>query len=155
MSTDADRNAGGAADADAGAGAPDNARQRGARRRSWIVPVTAAVMGAAFLAIYLGHHNVGMAVSGLLIMLAYAAVLVIGSRRSEAVSLLRGETGDERARSIEQRASALTLHVLALVLVGGYIVALIRGHESGTWAGLCAVLGGTYLLSTVVLTRRG
>ena len=71
-----------------------------------------------FLAIYLGHHNVAMAVSGLLIMLAYAAVLVFGSRRSEAV-------------------------------------ALIRGDESTTWAGLCAVLGGTYLLSTIVLTRRG
>ena len=36
-----------------------------------------------------------------------------------------------------------------------YAAVLVRGHESATWAGLCAVLGGTYLLSTVVLTRRG
>ena len=96
-----------------------------------------------------------MAVSGLVIMLVYAAILVLGSRRSEAVALLRGETGDERRRAIELRASALTLHVLTLVLVGGYLVTLIRGHESMTWAGLCGVLGGTYLLSTIVLTRRG
>jgi len=143
MSTDADRNAEG------------SGRDRGRRRGSWTVPVTAALIGGLFLVIYLAHHDAGMAVSGLIIMLAYAAILVLGSRRSEAVALLRGESGDERRRSIELRASALTLHVLTLVLVGGYIVTLIRGRESMTWAGLCAVLGGTYLLSTIVLTRRG
>ena len=64
-------------------------------------------------------------------------------------------TGDERRRSIEQRAAAVTLHVLSVVLVGGYFVSLVRGRESATWAGLCAVLGATYLLSTIVLIRRG
>ncbi|MEY9864004.1 hypothetical protein ABH935_009658 [Catenulispora sp. GAS73] len=150
MSTDADTEAGG--------GEPEQNERKGrggVPRGPWTVPVTAAVMGGVFLAIYLSHHDVGMAVSGLVIMIAYAAVLVFGSRRSEAVALLRGETGDERRRSIELRASALTLHVLTLVLVGGYLVSLIRGHESMTWAGLCAVLGATYLLSTIILTRRG
>ena len=142
-------------------GGNGNDRQSGGRvlpatrRGSWTVPVTAILIGAVFLAAYLAHHDVAMAVSGLAIMLAYAAVLVLGSRRSEAVSMLRGETGDERRRSIEMRASALTLHVLTLVLVGGYVVTLIRGEESMTWAGLCGVLGATYLLSTIVLTRRG
>lgn len=140
---------------DADGGTESGRRDRGTPRGSWTVPVTAIVIGGAYLAIYLGHHNVGMAISGLAIMLAYAAVLVFGSRRSETVALLRGESTDERRRSIEQRAAALTLYVLALVLVGGCLVALIRGKESSTWTGLCAVLGGTYLLSTVVLTRRG
>ncbi|WP_370373863.1 hypothetical protein [Catenulispora sp. GP43] len=117
--------------------------------------MAATAFGGAYLAIYLGHHNVAMAVSGLVIMLAYAAVLVFGSRRSEAVALLRGESGDERRRSIEQRAAALTMYVLALVLVGGSLIALIRGKDTATWTTLCAVLGGTYLLSTIVLTRRG
>ena len=152
MSTDADTEAGGG---EPEQNEPNAGNRRGGMRGSWTVPVTAAVMGGAFLAIYLGHHDVGMAISGLVIMVAYAAVLVLGSRRSEAVALLRGETGDERRRSIELRASALTLHVLTLVLVGGYLVSLIRGHESTTWAGLCGVLGGTYLVSTIVLTRRG
>ncbi|MEZ0112832.1 hypothetical protein ABH920_006856 [Catenulispora sp. EB89] len=150
MSTDADTGTGG--------GEPEENERKGrggVARGPWTVPVTAAVMGGVFLAIYLGHHDVGMAISGLVVMVAYAAVLVFGSRRSEAVALLRGETGDERRRSIELRASALTLHVLTLVLVGGYLVSLIRGHESTTWAGLCGVLGATYLLSTIVLTRRG
>jgi hypothetical protein len=118
------------------------------------VPVTAILIGGAYLAIYLGHHDVVMAVFGLLVMLGYAAILVFGSRRSEAVALLRGETGDERRRSIEQRAAALTLYVLAVVLVGGCLISLIRGRESSTWTSLCAVVGGTYLLSTIVLTRR-
>lgn len=152
MSTDADMHGEGA---EGTGNAEGTGRGQGLRRGAWTVPVTAAVMGAAFLAIYLAHNNTAMAVSALLIMLVYAAILVFGSRRSEAVALLRGETGDERRRSIEQRAAALTLYVLALVLVGGSIVSLIRGEESMTWAGLCAVLGGTYLLSTIVLTRRG
>ena len=142
MSMDADTNAEG------------NEPEKGTRRGAWTVPVTAAVMGLAFLVIYLAHDDTAMAVSGLALMLAYAAVLVFGSRRSEAVSLLRGESPDERARSIEQRAAALTLHVLAVVLVGGYLVSLARNTGETTWAGLCAVLGGTYLLSTIVLTRR-
>lgn len=153
MSTDADTEAGGGVPEQGGRTGRNG--RRGGRRGSWTVPVAAAVMGGAYLAIYLNHHEVGMAVSGLVIMVAYAGVLVFGSRRSEAVSMLRGETGDERHRSIEQRASALTLHVLTLVLVGGFLVSLIRGHESMTWAGLCAVLGATYLLSTIILTRRG
>lgn len=143
MSTDADTN-------------PEGTKQKkGFCHGSWTVPVTSAVLGATFLVIYLAHDDTAMAVSGLALMLAYAAVLVFGSRRSEAVSLLRGESPDERARSIEQRAAALTLHVLAVVLVGGYIVSLARNTGETTWAGLCAVLGGTYLLSTIVLTRRG
>lgn len=148
MSTDADTDAGGGREENCGRG-------RKSRGGPWTVPVTAAVLGGAYLAIYLGHHDVAMAVSGLVIMLAYAAVLVLGSRRSEAVALLRGESGDERRRSIEQRAAALTMYVMTLVLVVGGLIALIRGKDTSTWTTLCAVLGGTYLLSTFVLTRCG
>ncbi|MBS2533369.1 DUF2178 domain-containing protein [Catenulispora sp. NF23] len=140
---------------DADAEAEGTARGRGGRRGSWIVPVTAIVMGGVFLAIYLGHHDIGMAVAGLVVMLGYAVVLVFGSRRSEALSLLRGQSSDERGRSIEQRASSVTLHVLVMVLVGGFIVSTVRGHGQDTWANLCAVAGGVYILSTIVLTRRG
>jgi len=58
MSTDADRNAEG------------SGQERGRRRGSWTVPVTAALIGGLFLVIYLAHHDAGMAVSGLIIMLA-------------------------------------------------------------------------------------
>ena len=86
MSTDADKSA------------ADREREPGRRRGSWTVPATAAVIGGLFLAIYLAHHDAAMAVWGLVIMLLYAAVLVLGSRRSEAVALLRGETGAEGER---------------------------------------------------------
>jgi hypothetical protein len=156
MSTNADSETQGSAEArEAGGAEGAEAGKGGSRRGAWTVPVTGVVMGAAFLAIYLGHHDVGMAVFGLVLMVGYAVFLVFGSRRSEAVSLLRGESGDERARSIAQRAAALTLYVLTVVLVGGYLVAVIRGSGETTWATLCGVLGATYMLSTVVLTRRG
>lgn len=143
MSMDADRHA-------------EGGGQKGCGRLgAWTVPVTTVVLGVAFLVIYLGHGNTGMAVSGLVIMLAYAVVLVLGSRRWEALSLLSGRTTDERGRSIEQRASSVTLSVLSVVLVGGYVVSIIRGTGEMTWASLCGVLGGVYLLSTFILTRRG
>ena len=45
----------------------------------------------------------------LAIFLAYGGFLVLTSRRSETAALLRGEPGDERARSIQVQAAAAYL----------------------------------------------
>ena len=122
---------------------------------AWAVPAFAVLGGGVLMAIFLAHHNVAMAVVECAIVVGYAAVLVLGSRRSEAAALLRGQFDDERRRTVEQRAAALTMHVLACVLVGGFIVSLIRDTGAMTWATLCAVAGFVYIGSTIVLTRRG
>ena len=96
-----------------------------------------------------------MAVAGFAIMAAYAIVLVLASRRSEGAALLRGEVTDERRAAIAQRASAVTLYVLIVVLLGGFVTQLVRGHSGHPWDLLCAVLGGTPHRPTVVFARRG
>jgi hypothetical protein len=69
--------------------------------------------------------------------------------------LLRGETTDERRNEISKRASVFTLHVLVVVLLGGGLVELIRGHDAQPWALLCAVGGVSYVVGIVVFSRRG
>lgn len=125
------------------------------RGQRWAVPAVGLAVGVGYVAIFLARHDPGMAVAGFVIMAAYVLLLVVASRRSEAVALLRGETTDERRHAINQRAAAVTLHVLALVLVGGFMTELIRGHSGHPWDWLSAVLGATYILATVSFSRRG
>ncbi|MBW8804580.1 MAG: DUF2178 domain-containing protein [Catenulisporales bacterium] len=127
----------------------------GSRGERWAVPALGLAFGVAFPAILLARHDVPMAVTALAIMIAYVAVLVFGSKRWEAAAVLRGQTTDERRQAIDQQAAAMTLRVLALVLSGGYVVSLVRGTGESTWAALGAVLGGVYIGSTILLTRRG
>lgn len=125
------------------------------RGQRWTVPVLGLVIGVGYVAVFLARHDPGMAVAGFVIMAAYVLVLVLASRRSEAAALLRGETTDERRHAITQRASVVTLHVLLVALLAGFVTELVRGHSGHPWDLLCALLGGTYILSTVFFSRRG
>lgn len=126
-----------------------------ARRQRWIVPVVGLAMGVGYVAIFLARGDPGMATAGFVIMAAYVAILVLASHRSEAAAMLRGETADERRRAISDRASAATLHVLVVGLLAGFVTELVRGHSGHPWDLLCALAGGTYILTTVVFSRRG
>lgn len=125
------------------------------RGRRWVVPAVGLALGVGYAAIFLARHDPGTAVAGCLVMAAYVLLLVVASRRSEAVALLRGETTDERRHGISQRAAAFTLHILVLVLMAGFVTELIRGHSGHPWDWLCGVLGATYIIATVAFSRRG
>jgi uncharacterized membrane protein len=125
------------------------------RGQRWAVPATGLAIGVGYVAIFLARDDPEMAVAGFVIMAAYVLVLVVVSRRSEAVALLRGETTDERRSAIQQRASAFTLHVLVLVLLAGFVTEMIRGKSGHPWDLLCAVGGVTYIIATVTFSRRG
>ncbi|MGP3980633.1 DUF2178 domain-containing protein [Streptomyces sp. KR80] len=124
------------------------------RGQRWAVPAMGLLIGVGYVAIFLARNDPGMAAAGFVIMAAYTLFLVVASRRSEAIALLRGEATDERRQAISQRASAFTLHVLGLVLLAGFVIELIRGHSGHPWDLLGAVLGATYILSTVFFSRR-
>lgn len=125
------------------------------RNARWVTPVTGLLLGLVYLVVFLARHEVEMAVFGLVAMVGYVVFLALFSGRWEAAALLRGDVTDERRRTIDQQAAALTLRVLSVVLVGGFIVSAARGADETTWAAMCAVLGAVYIGSTIVLTRRG
>ena len=82
--------------------------------------------------------------------------LVVASRRSETVALLRGGLDDERRESINLRANAVTGVVLTVVLVGGFVVSLVTdGPDTAVWSALCAVAGVTFTASTAWYSARG
>jgi|tagenome__1003787_1003787.scaffolds.fasta_scaffold20536648_2 class 3 adenylate cyclase len=117
-------------------------------RSRWGVPAFAVVFGVGVFVIQAVNGDPAGGVVSLAIMLAYAAVLVAASRRSETVSLLRGEVPDERAEQIQLRAGAATGYLLVTVLVGGFVVCLATGSDQiNVWARLCALSGVTYLAS--------
>ena len=56
--------------------------------RRWMVPGLCVVFAIAYAAVFLAHHRPALAAAGAGVMLAYGAVLVIFSRRSEAELLI-------------------------------------------------------------------
>jgi uncharacterized membrane protein len=90
------------------------------------------------------------------VFVVYGGFLFAFSPRSEVVSMLSGEVGDERQRSINEKASAATFSVLVVVLVVGFVVATALGSDLAmVFADLSAFAGLTWLCALVVLTRRG
>jgi membrane associated rhomboid family serine protease len=124
-------------------------------RSRWTVPAFAVVFGVTVLAIQAANGDPAGGVVSLGIMLVYAGILVVTSRHSETVSLLRGEVPDERAELIQLRAAAMTCYVLVTVLVAGFVVSLARGSDQvSVWANLSALTGLTYLASLLWVRRR-
>jgi hypothetical protein len=67
----------------------------------------------------------------------------------------RGSERDERRVLIDLRASAFAFHVVVIVSLTMTFIGLARGHWSGTWAIVTAVVGGAYIAGIVVFSRRG
>lgn len=128
---------------------------RRTRRTRWLVPGVAVALGLVLFVAQAANGDTGGGLASLAIMTGYAAVLAVLGGRSETVSLLRGDTVDERAGLIQLRATAFTGNVLVTVLVGGFLVQVARGSsDTGTWAALCAVAGVSFAGALAVLRRR-
>jgi Predicted membrane protein (DUF2178) len=125
------------------------------KARKWLVPAACLLAAGGYAAVFLTHGNVAAAAWSAGIMLAYGAVLVAFSRRSEVAALLRDTAHDERQVQINLRASALTAYVVILVAIAMTFVELASGREPGAWGVICAVAGLSYLASVVILARRG
>jgi hypothetical protein len=133
---------------------PENNAPQSTRRP----PATALALlalGLVLAGIELARHHADDAVSDLAVMVAAAAVLTFFRSHHDGVALLATESGDERVRSIQTRAGNVTTAVMAPVLVTGWLVQTARGAaDASTWGALCAVCGGTMIVSTLVLDRR-
>jgi hypothetical protein len=123
--------------------------------RRWSVFVLAVVLAAGLSMVFGLHGDVLMAVIGPVLLVGYAVGLLVFARRSETAALLSDQRADERRKQIQLYAGAASFNVLVLVLVGGFVVQLARGQESGPFMWLGTIAGVAYIVAVVFFSRRG
>ena len=74
------------------------------RLRKYSVPAFCVLAAAGYAAVFLAHHDVPMAIAGVVIMLGYGTVVTVFSRRSEVAALLSDTAHDERHAQISRQA---------------------------------------------------
>lgn len=116
----------------------------------WLVPLVGLVLGLLIAAAELVRDaSPAEAAISFAIVAGYALAVRALQSRSDVASLLSGLARDERWESINLRALSLAAQVLAVVLVGAFLVAQFRGGDSTPYAWVGAVFGATYLGSLV------
>jgi hypothetical protein len=108
---------------------------------------------AVFVAFALGGDAGTGAVSAGVVLAAVVAFEAL-RRRGGTGEVLTG-IGDERARLLYQRASAIAAHLTILVLVGWWLVTVAQGAPNETLSILGAVFGLSWLVVSLALARRG
>lgn len=124
-------------------------------KQKLLVPSLAVFLGLAFLAAQWAGGHPGDGFVSLGIMVAFAALIAIGARRSETIKAMRGDGRDERFRQIDVRATALAGFALIVAVLIGFAVELARGNDGEPFTWLAALAGVTYMVAMVSLTRRG
>jgi hypothetical protein len=66
-----------------------------------------------------------------------------------------GGLGDERTTVLYTRAGAATASVLSLVIPAWWLVTVARGEPNETLSLVGAIFGVTFVLSALVIARRG
>jgi precorrin-3B methylase len=112
----------------------------------WFVPVVGIVLGLLIAAAELGRNaSPWEAVVSFAIVAGYALALRAFQSRSDMASVLSGLPRDERWTSINVRALSIAAQVMAIVLVGGFLVAQVSGGDADTYARLGAIFAVAYL----------
>jgi hypothetical protein len=112
----------------------------------WFVPILALVVGLLMAFAEMGQRaSAFQVILAFAIVGAYALALVVLQSRSETVSLLSGLPVDERWASINQRSLASAAQVIAVVLVGAWIVVEFAGGDAMPYASMAVVFAVAYL----------
>jgi len=125
-------------------------------RSRFIVPAVAFVLGLLIAAAELGQHGtLVQAAISFAFVAGYAIVLLLLQSRSDVASLLSGLPRDERWASINLQALSLAAQVLAVVLVGAFLVTSFGGGDSMPYAWVGAVFAVAYLGGLAWYRSRG
>jgi len=112
----------------------------------WFVPAVGLVLGLLIAAAELGRNASPLqAAVAFVIVAGYALALRALQSRSDMASLLSGLPRDERWTSINVRALSLAAQVMAIVLVGAFLVTKFSGGDADTYARLGAIFALAYL----------
>jgi len=112
----------------------------------WFVPAVGFALGLLIAAAELGRDASPLqAAVAFAIVAGYALALRALQSRSDMASLLSGLPRDERWTSINVRALSLAAQVIAIVLVGAFLVAQFSGGDADTYARLGAIFAVAYL----------
>jgi hypothetical protein len=115
----------------------------GRRRAPAIVILAAQAIGG----------NLGSGFASLGIMVAFAALVLLGGR-SETIRGLRGDGRDERFAQIDLRASWFAGTMVLLAVLVAFIVEMAHGDDGNRFTWLGALGGISYLVAVVVLRLR-
>jgi len=120
----------------------------------WTLPLFSLVLGGlAWAASAIGGHPMAGLVS-FLIMAAFGAVFVVG-RRSESLRMMAaGRGADERWRSIDLRATAISGLTVITVVIVAFFWEIAHGRSGQPFTLLGAIAGISYLIALVWLRWR-
>ena len=121
----------------------------------WVVPAVGFILGLLIAVAMMGRHaSLGQGAVAFVIVAGYAIALRTLQSRSDMASLLSGMPRDERWESINQRALSLAGQLIAVVLVGAFLVTQFGGGDSTPYAWVGAVFAVGYLGGLVWYRRR-
>ena len=119
----------------------------------WALLVSLALGGILWAASWIGGHPVAGLFS-FLIMVAFGAIFVVG-RRSESLRMMAaGRRADERWRSIDLRATAVSGLAVITVVIVAFLWEIAHGRSGQPFALLGAIAGLVYLIALVWLRWR-
>ena len=125
------------------------------RMSRWIVPAVGFVLGLLIAVALMGRNaSLGQGAVAFVIVAGYAIALRVLQSRSDMASLLSGLPRDERWESINLRALSLAGQLMAVVLVGAFLVTQFGGGDSTPYAWVGAVFAVGYLGGLVWYRRR-
>ena len=116
----------------------------------WVVPVFGFV-----LAVLIGLALMGQNASPLQVLLSvaiaagYAIALRALQSRSDVASVLSGMPPDERWESINLRALSIAAQIIAVALVGAFLVVEFSGGDAMPYAWLGALFAASYIAGLV------
>ena len=120
----------------------------------WFMPSFALFIGLVMLAAFWIGDNLAQGLGSFAVMAGVAALFYFGGRRSETLAGLGGPTRDERWEKIDLEATALAGLVVALVIIGAFLVEVAQGQDGSPYSALGAVGGLAYVLAVVFLRSR-
>lgn len=113
---------------------------------SWTVPIFGFVLGILIALALLGSDATpAEAAVAFAFVAGYALIVRLIQSRSDVASLLSGMPTDERWESINLRALSLSAQVIAVAIVGAFLVARFAGADATPYTWLAALFAATYL----------